>query len=94
MMTSKILTLATIKLRHILSLIHSHPCLGLQSFTKYLRLVFMRNSEIVTMSKGVISVFQEFFASINKIFILAGGLHTSYHSMKFRHFPDISLLIS
>ena len=34
--------------------------------------------------RGLISDFQEFFASGSKIFILA------YHSMGFRHCPDIS----
>ena len=33
---------------------------------------------------GLISDFEEFFASGSKIFILA------YHSMRFRHCPDIS----
>ena len=33
---------------------------------------------------GLISDFEEFFASGSKIFILA------YHSMGFRHCPDIS----
>ena len=43
-----------------------------KSFTKYLRvtLVSLRNS---TLQKSLISVFQEFFGSINKTFILAGG---------------------
>ena len=31
--------------------------------------------------------FQEFFTSINKIFMLAGSL--GYHYMKFKHFSDI-----
>ena len=46
----------------------------LQSFTEYLRLtlVFMYSS----LREKLISVFQEFFASITKIFILAGGLGT------------------
>ena len=35
-------------------------------------------------------VFQEFFASINKIFILAGRLVAGLYSMELRHFPDIS----
>ena len=46
-----------------------------QSFTKYLRLtlVFM---QIVLYRKILIFVFQEFFAIINKICILAGRLST------------------
>ena len=37
------------------------------------------------------SFFEEFFASINKIFILAGGdCALGYHSLQFRHFLDIS----
>ena len=45
----------------------------LQSFTGYLTLtlVFMLNS---AHEKSLISVSQEFFASINKIFILVVGL--------------------
>ena len=41
----------------------------LQSFTKYLRLTLVL-CEIADYGKSLISVFQEFFASINKIFIL------------------------
>ena len=40
--------------------------------------------------KSLISVFREHFASINKIFILAGGLASGYHAMDFRRFPHIS----
>ena len=36
------------------------------------------------------SVFEEIFASIKKILILAGGWVLGYDSMEFRHFPDIS----
>ena len=48
---------------------------GLQLFTWCLRLslVFVWNN---TQRKSLISVFQEFFASINKMFILVGGLGT------------------
>ena len=47
----------------------------LQSFTKYLRqtLVFMWNG---AQAKSIISIFQEIFASIKKIYILAGRLGT------------------
>ena len=46
-----------------------------QPFTGYLRpaLVFMK---IVPYGKSLISAFEEFFASFNKMFILAGGLST------------------
>ena len=38
--------------------------------------------------KSLVSVFQEFSASNNKTFILAGELGAlGYQSMKFRHFP-------
>ena len=58
-----------------------------QSFIIYLRLtlVFMRHSELREKFN-----FQESFASINKIFILAETLHIRLFSMKFRHFPHIS----
>ena len=44
----------------------------LQSVTKYLRLKF----EIAQYGKSLISIFQRFFAKIDKFFIFAGGLHT------------------
>ena len=31
-----------------------------------------------------------FFAGIGGIFILVGGMALGYHSMGFRHFPDVS----
>ena len=48
--------------------------------------------------KSLISVFQDFFASINKAFGLVGmgygrgggGSALGYHSMGFIHFPDVS----
>ena len=50
----------------------------LQSFTKYLKLtlIFMQHSDTAHYGKSLTSVFQELFASINKIFILAEGLDT------------------
>ena len=50
---------------------------------------------LVHYAESLISVFQDFFVSIDKILILAGRLGTGhwalgYHSMGFRHFPDIS----
>ena len=48
---------------------------NLQSWPKYFRqtVVFLWNS---TLRKGSISIFQEFFASIDKILILGAGLTT------------------
>ena len=48
----------------------------LQRFTKYLRLTLV-SCEAAHYGKSVISVFQELFASIDKIFILAGRLEFS-----------------
>ena len=48
----------------------------LQPFTKYVRLSLVFPCEIAHYGKNLISVFQEFFASINKILILAGRLST------------------
>ena len=47
----------------------------LQSGTGYLRLalVFVWNAR---RGKGLVAIFRDFFASIGKIFILAGGLGT------------------
>ena len=39
--------------------------------------------------KSLLSVFQELFATIDKAFILAGGLGTRLLSRGFRHFPGI-----
>ena len=47
----------------------------IQSFTKYFRLILVL-CEIAHYGKSLISVFQRFFATINKIFILAGRLST------------------
>ena len=62
------------------------PCY-LQSVTGHLRLalVFLSNG-----GKSLISVFEEFFRSIDKMFSLAGGWAMGFHSMGFRHFPGIS----
>ena len=48
------------------------------------------SSEIAHCGKGLISIFQGFFASINKISILTGDWTLGYHSMEFILFPDIS----
>ena len=64
-----------IKLEEVSSKLKSEKSFQRQSFTKYLRLtlVFMWNRE---QWKSLISIFEEFFTSFNKIFILAGRLHT------------------
>ena len=61
----------------------------LQSVAKYLRLtlVSMWNSAPRENFNGY---FSDFFANTNKKNILAGVLALGYHSMKFRHFPNIS----
>ena len=72
-------------------------CLNLfnfhQSLTKYLRLtlVFMWNS---ALRESLLSVFQEFFASINKIFILVGGLGARLSFYRVLRFSWYFLLIS
>ena len=66
---------------------------GLQWLEEYLRLtlVFVWFSCRMSHSgKSLISVFQEFSASIGKAFILVGGWALGYHSTEFRHFPEIS----
>ena len=40
--------------------------------------------------EGVMAILRDFFASANKFFILTGGWALGYHSMGFRHFPNIS----
>ena len=49
---------------------------GLQSFAKYTETNSSFHVKILHHGKSLISVFQEFFASINNIFILAGTLGT------------------
>ena len=46
--------------------------------------------EIARCGKGLISVFQGFFASVGEIFILAGGLGAGLSFYGLRHFPNIS----
>ena len=53
----------------------SKNCFQRQSFTKYLRLALV-SCEIAHYEKSLISVFQEFFASISKIFTLTRRLAT------------------
>ena len=64
-----------IKFEGVWSELEAKICFQRESFTKYMRLtlVFMQNS---ALRKSLISVFQKFFATINKIFILAGRLGT------------------
>ena len=57
-------------MRDFLYLPDLYPCLDLQSFTRNLRLT------LAQYSKSLVSVFQEVFASINKIFMLAGRMST------------------
>ena len=42
------------------------------------------------LREGLLFVFQGIFASINEIFILAGGLAAGVSSMEFLGFPDIA----
>ena len=51
---------------------------------------------MVDNEKSLISLFDNFCASINKTLILCeGGVKTlGYHSKKFRKFPDISSLLN
>ena len=58
-----------------------------QSFTKYLRLTLV--FKIVHYEKSLISDFEEFFASINKISFSKEDQALGNYSMKFRHLPDI-----
>ena len=44
----------------------------------------------VGRGEGVMAILRDFFASANKFFILTGGWALGYHSMGFRHFPNIS----
>ena len=64
-----------IKFEGVWGRVRSKKCFQRQPFTIYLRLtlVFMWNSIV---GNGLISVFQEFFASIKKMLILAGRLGT------------------
>ena len=45
--------------------------------------------EIAHYGKSLISAFHGFFASIGKIFILAGCWALGYHSMGLEHFPVV-----
>ena len=46
-------------------------------------------NEMVHCQRGSISVFREFYASINGVLISAGGGALGYYSVGFRYFPDI-----
>ena len=59
-----------------------------QAFTKYLRFLF--SCEIAHYGKGLISVSEEVFASIDKTFILAGRLGTGLFFLEFGPYLDIS----
>ena len=45
---------------------------------------------MVDYGRDLISVFQEFFASVGKIFELAGGWALGYRSVGFINSPEIS----
>ena len=36
------------------------------------------------------AIFWELFASAGEVFILVGGWALGYHSIEFRHFPNVS----
>ena len=63
--------------------------INLQSFAKYLRLtlVFMRNSALWEKFNFCFS--RDFLLVLTKFSFWQGGWALGYHSMKFRHFPDI-----
>ena len=52
--------------------------------------IFEARCEIVHYRKSLISVLQEFSASINKISIWQEDWVLDYHSLRSRHSPDIS----
>ena len=65
------------------------PIVGLQSFTGYLGLTldFLWNGALL---ENFSFYFSGCFAGIGGMFILAGDCGLGYHSMKFRHFPEVS----
>ena len=64
-----------IKVEEVWIKLEAKNCFQRQSFTKdlSLTLVFMRNS---ALRSSLISAFKEFYANINKVFLLAGRLGT------------------
>ena len=40
--------------------------------------------------RGLMAIFWELFASASGVFILVGGWALGYHSIGFRHFPNVS----
>ena len=78
-----------IKFEGVWGKLEAKKCFQRKSFTKCLRLtlVFVRK---VHYGKNLISVFQGFLPSIDKISIFAGDWAPCYHSMGFRHFPEMS----
>ena len=77
LIVTKIVT--EIKFEEVRGELESKKLFQRQSFTKYLKPTQF-SCEIVHYEKSLISLFEEFFASINKIFILAGqvGTRTSF----------------
>ena len=63
---------------------------NLQSFSKYLRLALV-SCEIVDYGKRLVSAFKGLLLVLIKSSFFQGDWALGYHSMKFKHFPDISL---
>ena len=47
-------------------------------------------TKIAHYRKSLIAIFRDFFASINKTFMLGVHWVPNYHVMKFKYFPNIS----
>ena len=65
-----------IKFEGVWDKLESKKGLQRQSVTKYLRLTLKFSCEIAHYWKSFIAIFRDFFASINKISILAGEMST------------------
>ena len=75
LLRSSLIHIAIIILRHFLYLLYLCPCLNLQPFTKYLILTLAAIWNSALREKFNFN-FKQFYASINKIFILGGRLGT------------------
>ena len=53
--------------------------------------MFISNNRNNALREKFRFCFPRIFYGINKVLILAGGLATNYHSMKFRHFSSMTL---
>ena len=62
------------------------------SFSTISHKIFETNPDfhVNKCTTGNVSIFMKCFAIINKIFILAERLALGYHSMKFKHFHNVS----